>query len=49
MPEIPDDPAGLEDVLKDLKQNFRTGATLSSRFREQALTNLINGYETLKN
>lgn len=48
MPEIPDDPAGLEDVLKELKKNFRTGKTLKADYRKFALDQLIKGYQELK-
>lgn len=42
-PSIPDDPATVEPIFKELKQNFRTGATKTAQFRKQALQRLHQG------
>ena len=43
-PIIPDDPSGLEDILKEMKKNFRDGKTKTADYRKQALDSLIRGY-----
>lgn len=45
---IPDDPAVVEPIFKELQKAFRTGATRPANFRKQTLRNLLRGYTELK-
>ena len=33
-PVIPDDPSGLEDILKEMKRNFMDGKTKTASYRK---------------
>ena len=48
IPEIPDNPAVVEPVFRQLKKNFYTGKTRPIAARKAALRNLIDGYIALK-
>ena len=47
-PTIPDDPSGLEDILKEMKRNFRDGKTKTADYRKFALNSLIQGYQEMR-
>lgn len=44
-PDIPDDTKTVEPIFRELKQNFKSGATKTAQFRKQALRRLHQGLE----
>ncbi len=47
-PTIPDDPSVVEPIFKEMKANFKTGGTKSASARKQALKQLLEGYQEMK-
>ena len=45
---IPDDPAGLPEMLVELQNNFQSHITKDVAFRKEQLRNLIRGHQELK-
>ena len=45
---IPDDPAQVQSIFDELKENFYLNTVQKPEFREQALTKLVEGYKEMQ-
>lgn len=45
---VPDDPAIVQPIFEELKQNFLDGRTRSVSFRKQMLQHLLDGYQAMQ-
>lgn len=47
-PTIPDDPAVVEPIFRELKNNFKSAGTRPAAARKQALKKLLEGFDAMK-